>query len=166
MQDYQHIESLFHLHYERMLHLAQWLLKDSEEARDVVSQVFVQLLDTQPTHVNEAYLLTTVRNRCLNQIMHKRVEERARLLLSIAKTDENPVSAMERERLLDDIEAFINNRLSPENQRIVQMRFNKQMSYQAIGRELNISRVAVYKHLSQALRTLRQHFNPDNHERD
>jgi DNA-directed RNA polymerase specialized sigma subunit len=40
------------------------------------------------------------------------------------------------------------------------MRFIDEMTYQQIGDELGISKVAVYKHVSQAVELLRQKFYP------
>ena len=39
------------------------------------------------------------------------------------------------------------------------MRFDEHLKYKEIAQRLNISEVAVYKHLSQALMKLRTHFN-------
>jgi DNA-directed RNA polymerase specialized sigma subunit len=40
------------------------------------------------------------------------------------------------------------------------MRFIDEMTYQQIGDELGISKVAVYKHVSQSVELLRQKFYP------
>ena len=68
------IERLFRQHYAQMTRLARTLLYDDEEARDVVSEVFATLIkaDIAPMEI-ERYLLTSVRNRCLNLIEHKSV---------------------------------------------------------------------------------------------
>ena len=43
MQDKERFETLFRNHYGQMLRLAMLLLKDDEEARDVVSDVFTSV---------------------------------------------------------------------------------------------------------------------------
>ena len=49
MQDRQLIASLFRRHYERMLLTARTLLRDPEAARDVVDDVFVELMESSRT---------------------------------------------------------------------------------------------------------------------
>ena len=63
------IERLFRQHYERMYRLARTILYDADECRDVVSDVFEHLLREDTVllpDTEEAYLLRSVRNRCLN----------------------------------------------------------------------------------------------------
>ena len=43
---------------------------------------------------------------------------------------------------------------------MMRLRFVRQMKYREIAAALNISEVAVYKHLSQGIQKLKQHFNP------
>ena len=68
------IESLFKTHYTQMYHLALTLLFDEAESKDVVSDVFASLLSGS-TIVKadnaKAFLLASVRHRCLNVLQHK-----------------------------------------------------------------------------------------------
>ena len=60
-------ERLFKKHYAQLIRLARMLLYDDDEARDVVSEVFATLLKTDIVPKNiDSYLMTSVRNRCLN----------------------------------------------------------------------------------------------------
>ncbi|MBQ1908692.1 MAG: RNA polymerase, partial [Bacteroidaceae bacterium] len=78
------LENLFRVHYQPMYRLALSLLADDEESRDVVSDVFVRLMDGPSLQEATArsYLLTAVRNACCNAIEHKQVRQRAERLLS------------------------------------------------------------------------------------
>ena len=73
------VESLFKTHYTQMFHLALTLLFDEAESKDVVSEVFASLLSGK-TMVRadsaQAFLLASVRHRCLNVLQHKKVQER------------------------------------------------------------------------------------------
>ena len=116
------IEQLFRQHYLRMYKLARVLLKDDAASKDVVSEVFADVLDgkTQLELDNEtitsdsplpsanagSYLLVCVRHKCLNLLSRKKMKDRE------------------------------------------------------IATELGISEVAVYKHLAQGIRKLKQKFNP------
>ncbi len=121
------IEQLFRQHYLRMYQLARVLLKDDAASKDVVSEVFADVLDgkTQLGLDNEtandktiasepslpsanagSYLLVCVRHKCLNLLSRQKMKDRE------------------------------------------------------IATELGISEVAVYKHLAQGIRKLKQKFNP------
>ena len=82
------IEQLFRQHYAKMYNLARCILSDDDESKDVVSEVFAQILADDVVLVpesEEGYLMRSVRNRCLNLIAHKSVKERvAKLLLDDA----------------------------------------------------------------------------------
>ena len=121
------IEQLFRQHYLRMYQLARVFLKDDAASKDVVSEVFADVLDgkTQLGLDNEtandktiasepplpsanagSYLLVCVRHKCLNLLSRQKMKDRE------------------------------------------------------IATELGISEVAVYKHLAQGIRKLKQKFNP------
>ena len=116
------IEQLFRQHYLRMYQLARVLLKDDAASKDVVSEVFADVLNgkTQLELDNEtitsdsplpstnagSYLLVCVRHKCLNLLSRQKMKDRE------------------------------------------------------IATELGISEVAVYKHLAQGIRKLKQKFNP------
>ena len=176
MRDINNIEHLFRAHYSRMFLLAKFMLRNDEEARDVVSDVFERVLTLPSGHdtdnsadITEAYLLTATRNQCLNIIYHRSSEQRLKTYLAIENDSEisaadTAVSTPEQQELarqqqLDRIERFISEQLSPQTQRIVRMRYDESMKYNDIGTTLNISRVAVYKHLSKAIKKLKQQFN-------
>ena len=103
------IGQLFRQHYPRMYQLALVLLKDEAASKDVVSDVFAELIDARVSlrpDTEGSYLLVCVRNRCLTLINRQK------------------------------------------------------MKYREIATELSISEVAVYKHLSQGIKKLKQKFNP------
>ena len=60
------IEQLFRQHYLRMYQLARVLLKDDAASKDVVSEVFAQILADDVVLVpgsEDGYLMRSVRNR-------------------------------------------------------------------------------------------------------
>ena len=80
------VESLFKTHYTQMYHLALSLLFDEAESKDVVSEVFASLLRGSAVvraDNAKAFLMASVRHRCLNVLQHMQVQERfARLLIA------------------------------------------------------------------------------------
>lgn len=156
MQDKKTIELLFHKHYGRMLLTARTLLRNQEEAEDVVGDVFETLMYSQQeldmNHV-ESFLLVSVRNTCLNRIRHRMAAERARR----QQTQEVAEEAY-AELPLDDILDYIANELKPQTKQVMMLRYNEGKKYADIASDLGISRVAVYKYLNKALKILKKQF--------
>jgi len=153
--DKQTIEQLFRQNYAQMLSLAQSLLYDEEESRDVVSEVFASLLKPTmliPTNI-EGYLMTCVRNRCLDLLEHKDV--RARFEKAYTQTFDEQVTPDEDEELLNDLMTFMQRELKPQTLQVFKMRHLDSLTYQEIADRMGISRVMVYKHLSQATEQLK-----------
>lgn len=160
MQDRQLIATLFRRHYERMFLTARTLLRDDETARDVVSDVFAELLTSDRTidesHI-ECFLLVSVRNKCLNIVKRMMRQQHAINLQSSV----NAPSAIDEEYTeppLDDILNYIHDRLTPQTREVMLRRYGQQKRYNEIASELGINRTAVYKHIAQALTKLKKHF--------
>ena len=156
MKDKKTIELLFRKHYGRMLLTARTLLRNQEEAEDVVGDVFETLMYSQQeldmNHV-ESFLLVSVRNTCLNRIRHRMAAERARR----QQTQEAAEEAY-AELPLEDILDYIANELKPQTKQVMILRYNEGKKYADIASDLGISRVAVYKHLNKALKILKKQF--------
>ena len=149
------IEQLFRQHYAQMTRLAMTLLYDEEESRDVVSEVFATLLKTDIAPKNiESYLLMSVRNRCLNLIEHKSVRAKFEQAYTIEMKSQ---SQSDDEDQLKQLMAYAEQHLSPKTLRVFRMRHLQGMKYQEIADQLGISRVMVYKYLSQAMETIREY---------
>ena len=78
MLDKRILEQLFRRNYSEMIHLARVLLGDDGEAEDVVQDIFLRIADSDIPPKNDSYLLTAVRNACLNEIRQMQLHERAR----------------------------------------------------------------------------------------
>lgn len=176
------IEQLFRQHYLRMYQLARVLLKDDAASKDVVSEVFADVLDgktqlgldnetiasnsPQPSANAGSYLLVCVRHKCLNLLSRKKMKDRVHHLL---KADASP-SIVPQEAMIAEIDretekyeailAYMNAELTPQTHKVLDLRFRQKLKYREIATELGISEVAVYKHLAQGIRKLKQKFNP------
>lgn len=149
------IEQLFRNHYRAMYSLGLLILRDAEAARDIVHDVFESLLNSSISEVSEAYLLKAVRHRCLNYIRHLNVRERIKEMFG----DETELIEDEQwpdEDVITLIKSTVANDLSEACSRVVNMRFGEGKSYREIADGLEISEVAVYKHLRHAINVLRQ----------
>jgi RNA polymerase sigma factor (sigma-70 family) len=157
MHNKDKFEQLFLLSYEPMLRLALLLLKDDEEAKDVVSEVFTEMWDgTIDIGMDnpKGYLLMCVRNRCLDILNHMKIKERVCRLLTL---DSQPAMTppTDNEHEFQRIREIIDTMLTPRDRQILLMKYERKMKYREIAAELQISDAAVYKHLAQALNTLR-----------
>ena len=144
-----YIQRLFKQHYAKMLRVARTILYDEQESKDVVSDIFEGLLRGQ------RYLLTSVRNQCLKRIRHQEMRHRIE-----AAPAEQPSDAEDEDEFMTDIVEFVVSHLTEQEQRIFRLRFTEGYSYEEIASSEGISRVAVWKHLSHALKEIRNRFNP------
>lgn len=153
-----YVEQLFRKHYAKMFRLARTLLFDPEESKDAVSEVFAHLLEAPVVllpDTEEAFLMRSVRNRCINILAHKSVKERTSRLLFLDARDTPADSDDEQLELLRRI---ISRLEPPIRSRIMRLRYLEEMSYQDIADALGVSKVTVYNHLSQAIDTVKQLF--------
>ena len=153
----QQFEQLFYSEYDRMYRAAHILLGNEDEAKDVVQDVFVQLwTGTSPLRKESitAFLLTCVRNRCLNIIAHRQTEQKAMQLL----TPETVNEGSHDDELVEVIKTYIDEQLTPQTSRIIQMRYYEEQSYKEISQSLGVSLSAINKHIVQGMRKLRSTF--------
>ena len=159
------IESLFKTHYTQMYHLALTLLFDEAESKDVVSEVFASLLSGS-TIVRadnaKAFLLASVRHRCLNVLQHKPVQERfARLLTEDADTLVSD-NLVEEQMRMEELMRYVRENLSSLEQQIFRLRYLREMTCQEVAEALNVSRQTVHTHLKQSLEKIRKYFNSNS----
>ncbi|MBQ7442746.1 MAG: sigma-70 family RNA polymerase sigma factor [Bacteroidaceae bacterium] len=153
------LETLFNEHHSRLLAEARSMLYDAEEARDVVSELFAELLQRQPCvepgH-ELAYLSMSVRNRCRNVLARKTLTEKVTHLYALEQDTLTEEAETDR---LNRLQTFMRSGLTEAQQRVFRLRFGQEKKYREIAAELGISEVAVYKHLVAALTRIKKHFN-------
>ena len=157
MTDQKKLEKLFRQHYRQMYRLATMLLHDDAESKDVVHDIFAHLLrESQDLweETAEHYLLTSVRNRCLNVIRSRQIQERVEhLYLLDLDTNITPT-----ERLAEELEALykgIDQLEPPVCRDIIMQHFRDGITFKEIANRLGVSETTVYKHLRRALNQLR-----------
>jgi len=154
------LEILFKTHYAAMYRLAVSLLYDADEARDVVSDVFASLLDgglAIRTDNARSFLLTCVRNSCINVIRHKQMRER---FIKLYATNAEPLADGPDDSItLAELREYIDNHLPPLSRRIFTLRYLQDMTCQQVADAVGVSRVTVHHHLSQSLEKINAYFN-------
>ena len=154
------LEILFKTHYAAMFRLAVSLLYDADEARDVVSDVFASLLDGGMAIRSDnarGFLLTCVRNSCINVIRHKQMRERFIKIYSTKAEpqDHDPDDSM----MLAELRDYINTQLPPLSRRIFTLRYLQDMTCQQVADAVGVSRVTVHHHLSQSMEKINAYFS-------
>ena len=147
-----------------MYRAAHILLGDEDEAKDAVQDVFARLWDGNVTLREEsqrAFMLTCVRNRCLNIIAQRRSQQESTLQVAMDSTEGETETwqDMSDDELTMMVQQYIDERLTPQTGRVIRMRFDDEKSYKDISNSLGISLSAVNKHIVQGLRKLRHQFN-------
>ena len=159
----QKLETLFRQHYRQMYRLATILLHDDAESKDVVHDVFVHLLASSKKLHEEtatAFLLTSVRNRCLNVIRGRKIQERVqRLYLIDLDTTIIPTDLFREETKA--LAEGINLLAPPVCREVVELHFRDGLTFREIALRLGVSETTVYKHLRHALQQLREHLKKD-----
>ena len=154
------LEILFKTHYAAMFRLAMSLLYDEDESKDVVSDVFASLLDGGLAIRSDnarGFLLTCVRNSCINVIRHKQMRERFMKLYS--NRAEPLADGPDDSLTLAELREYVDNNLPPLSRRIFTLRYLHDMTCQQVAETVGVSRVTVHHHLSQSLEKINAYFN-------
>jgi RNA polymerase sigma-70 factor (ECF subfamily) len=155
------IERLYIGCYQRLLSMARVMLKDDDEASDAVSDLFAKVADGSlvlPAEHPEGYLYITMRNICLDRIRRLTIRERIERRLTFSEPNLTPVET-EQERAAEMI-SFAEQTFPKQTWRVFQLRFDEGLKYREIAERLGISEVTVYKYLTEALRILKEKYNP------
>lgn len=147
--------------YFEVLYLhAYHRLRDKDEAKDLVQELFSYLWSHRESLIPATnfsnYLYTSVRNRVLNIIAHKCVEDR--FLSSLQHTDNNTEAITDhlaRERQLAMIIEKEIQSLPPRMRQVFELSRKANLSYKEIAARLELSEQSVRSHVKGALRLLR-----------
>ena len=159
MTDQRGLQKLFKQHYRQMYRLATILLHDDAESKDVVHDIFAKLLDDHRDlreDTAQSYLLTSVRNRCMNVIRSRQIQERVEhLYLLDLDTTIMPTELLEEE--LKALRIGIDLLEPPVCRDIILQHFRDGITFKEIACRLGVSETTIYKHLRRALSQLRTH---------
>jgi len=150
---------IYHRYSELLFRHAFNMLEDRAEAEDVIQEVFLMLWVKRAELVAarslSAYLYSSVRNRILNLIAHRKVIDKY-----INSINTIPVGYTTDETLLEkELAAAIEKEIkamSPKLREIFLMSREQQLSHRDIGELLNISDKTVKQQVYKAVKQLKE----------
>jgi RNA polymerase sigma-70 factor, ECF subfamily len=151
-------KQVFMSHYEDLCRYACTILKNAEEAEDVVQSMFVKLWEKREglevKHTIRSYLFKAVYHQCLNLLEHRTVKLKHQVHIAHDTLAETQLPETFQHELEENIIAAING--LPDQCRIIFMmsRYDE-LRYAEIASNLNISVNTVENQISKALRILR-----------
>ena len=155
-------EQLFRDNYGKAYYLALRILHDDEASKDVVADAFElvwrRLQDSDVDKLS-SYLLTAVKNVCLDYIRKQNIRSRyvQASVQAVGKQSFNPEEVDLHEEKIQTIMRSLDE-LTPRTQQIVTMCYVQRKKYREVAEELGISESAVKKHIMQAPSYMRQKF--------
>ena len=153
-------EHLFDAYYDSLCRYAYTILRDMDEAEDVVQKTFCKLWD-QRESLNiqssiKSYLYRIVHNESINKAQQYKNRQEHNLNY-ISSMDSSPDSVNEH-IATTELQLAIENalaKLPPQCKKVFEMSRNEQLSYSEIAKELGISTNTIENHISKALKSLR-----------
>jgi len=155
-------QKLFYRHHPAMVNLAFILLRDESMAKDIAQDVFVRLWikrnDFQIHGAWKAYLLSAVRNRCINELKKEK-----KLDFTDQIESYSPVQGASDNLQLTDLEKSIQvgiKKLPDACRTVFVLRRVEDLSLKEIANQLGISPKTVENQLTKAHKILALHLKP------
>ena len=152
----QWFERLFKDSYPMMYRMAFSMVENADDAKDAVSQVFTQMWRSKPQVSDNSirgYLLAATRNQCLHILRQRQLQ---RQLEEELQKEEEKCQDYEREELLRELKQIIDDNLTEQDRRVLQLHYDEEMTYAETATVLGISTAAVNKHITRSLAKIRQ----------
>ncbi len=166
-EDLDAFEQFFFKYYSRLQKFAVSILHNSSQAEDVVQDVFYQVWKDRvfpdPEKNIASYLFTILRNKCLNILRHKVVEEKYVVSqskynveelyhISFRETDEFISMEQQLTRELENIISYMPSKC----QQAFRLKWIEGKKIKEISGIMNISTTMVDRHLAKGLQIARE----------
>lgn len=149
--------SFFKAQYPKSYYYALQLLKEPEASRDVVSETFAYVWENLASinmQTMPALVQTMVRNRCLDQLRHSKVESQYAdyYLHAVDECYTDGAEQQERQREADRMLDLL-----PDTTRHVLTEcYVNHKKYKEVASEMNVCQETVKRHIMRALKMLRE----------
>jgi len=153
-------ERVFKTHYKNLHAYAFTMLKDEDEAEEMVQQVFFKLWERSESLSFSgsiaAYLYRAVHNESLNFLKHQKVKTSHQLHVAYSmKNKSEQASGKLTTKELDKKFREALNELPEQCRTVFQLSRFEEMKYKEIADKLDISIKTVENHMGKALKLLR-----------
>ena len=152
----QRFERLFKDSYPLMYRMAFSMVENADDAKDAVNQVFTQMWKGKPKVSDDSvrgYLLAATRNQCLHILRQRQLR---RQMEEALQSDESERQDEEREELMRKLQRIIDDNLTEQDKRVLQLHYDEEMTYAETATVLGISTAAVNKHITRSLAKIRK----------
>jgi len=152
-------EQVFKTHYKNLHAYACAMLKNEDEAEEIVQQVFFKLWERSHnlsiSGSVAAYLYRAVHNEGLNWLKHQKIKASHQLHIAYSmKNKSEPVAGMQQKELENKFRQALNE-LPEQCRTVFQLSRYEDMKYREIADKLEISVKTVENHMGKALKLLR-----------
>ena len=152
----QWFERLFKDSYPLMYRMAFSIVENADDAKDAVNQVFTQMWKGKPKVSDDSvkgYLLAATRNQCLHILRQRQLR---RQMEETLQRDESERQDDERQELLRELQQIIDDNLTEQDKRVLELHYDEDMTYAETATVLGISTAAVNKHITRSLAKIRK----------
>lgn len=148
---------LFDRYAVLLLGLCMKYLKNEEDARDSVQQIFLKVLSEVHKHeviFFRAWILQVAKNHCLMQLRHHKDIELQESHIGLQTEPEEPQAHLQKDQLFDDMQQAMES-LNAEQGVCVRMFYLEKQSYQEIADKTGFSLLQVKSYIQNGKRNLR-----------
>lgn len=158
-------EEMYKDHYSALLNFAKNLLFDSDEAKDVVQEAFLDLWrqgrEIQVATTLRSYLFSCVKNRALTRIQHLNVIDKHKDQLKEAYLSAYNLDDFDDEEMIKEVRGML-DALPEQMRQVVAYHCLYGWSYKDIAEEMGIGVNTVKTHMKRAFQKFRMQYNERN----
>lgn len=149
---------IYYRYYKQLYRYAHQRVRDAEECKEMVQEVFESLWKTE-TNVRELgpFLFTMIKFKVVNFYEHKIVENKFSNYIACLESD--PVLIAVEENELDELRGRINRSMKdlPDRcQDAVKLRIDENLSLDEIALRMNVNKHSVKRYLTMAMNYFRK----------
>ncbi len=151
-------EELFLKYYKHLCVTAYFLIKDEDESKDIVQNLFIECWE-KGTYLKleenaKNYLTQAVRNKCLNYIRNREVQDK-RVAAYLCELDEP--STTDEEKVIQPMHLITQRfaQLPEQRRQALKLVYVENRRYQEAANQMGISLNSLKTHLKIGLKNLR-----------
>lgn len=160
---HRRFEKIYGDHYSRLYYFALSILANEDDCCDIIDDIFLSVWNNieniDMTNVG-TYLMSSVRNRAIDHMrrdkLHRQYSEEYIRQATELYTDYSV--ELEKDKMVEEML----NRLSPPTDEILRLCYLERKKYAEVAEIMKISPNTVKKHISKALKMLREIYNGEN----